>query len=272
MISTMISPVNATVTTLRYQLYFVTGIMILLSVLLAVIISKKVSTPIEKLNSGAKVLSKGDYDVTFSGSGYREIEELSDTLNTAATELGKVEKLRRELMANISHDLRTPLSLIYGYAEIMHDFPGEISPEQTQTIMDETRRLSSLVDDVMDISKLESGMESLSLSDYSLTRSLKATTDRVAELIKKDGYKLTFEYGEEIRVSADEIKIIQAYYNLLINAVNYTGADKTVKVRQTAEDGFVRIEVTDTGEGIPKENLPYIWDRYYKADKNQSAR
>ncbi len=99
----------------------------------------------------------GNYNAHFAGHGFFEIKELSDTLNRAAEKLSKVDNLRRELMANISHDLRTPLALIYSYAEMMHDFPAEVTPEQTQMIMNETKRLSSLVDDVLDVSQLEAG-------------------------------------------------------------------------------------------------------------------
>ena len=110
-INAIISPLNATVTTLRYQLYLVTIIMLLLSILLALIIARKISKPIEEINKSAKLLASGNYNVHFDGKGFVEIKELSDTLNTAATELNKVESLRHELLANISHDLRTPLSL-----------------------------------------------------------------------------------------------------------------------------------------------------------------
>lgn len=267
LINSMISPVNATVNTLRYQLYFITGVMLLLSVILAGIIAKRVSKPIERLNSSAKVLAKGNYDVTFTDNGYKEIGELSDTLNVAASELNKVEALRRELMANISHDLRTPLSLIYGYAEVMHDFPNEITPEQTQTIMDETQRLSSLVNDVLDISKLESGIEKLDTTLFNFTESIKVTTERIAELIKNDGYKVNFSFDKEVMLNADEIKLTQVFYNLLINAVNYSGKDKAISVRQVVTGNTVRIEVTDTGKGIEEKDIPYIWDRYYKTDK-----
>jgi methyl-accepting chemotaxis protein len=184
-INSVISPVNATITTLRYQLYVITAIMIILSVALAFIIAKRISKPIEEINKSAKVLAKGSYDTQFSGKGFLEICELSDTLNTAASELSKVEVLRRELMANISHDLRTPLSLIYSYAEMMHDFPSEITAEQTQTIMDETSGFPHIVNDVLDISKLEAGTQQLNITEYNLTQSIKATTERIAELIKK---------------------------------------------------------------------------------------
>jgi signal transduction histidine kinase len=266
-INSVISPVNATITTLRYQLYVITAIMIILSVALAFIIAKRISKPIEEINKSAKVLAKGSYDTQFSGKGFLEICELSDTLNTAASELSKVEVLRRELMANISHDLRTPLSLIYSYAEMMHDFPSEITAEQTQTIMDETQRLSTLVNDVLDISKLEAGTHQLNITEYNLTQSIKATTERIAELIKKDGYKLSFTYDKDITVSADEVKITQVFYNLLLNAINYTGIDRTITVCQSIDGSKVRIAVTDSGEGIAKEDIPYIWDRYYKVDK-----
>lgn len=266
--SSMISPVNSTVTTLQYQLWVITGIMVILAIFLAFIIARRVSRPIEEVNKSAKMLANGNYDTHFSGKGFREIVELSDTLNIAATELSKVESLRRELMANISHDLRTPLSLIYSYAEMMHDFPDEITPEQTQTIMDESQRLSTLVNDVLDISKFETGIQELNTSAFNFTQSLKATIERTTELVKNDDYNISFIYDEEVNVNADEVKLTQAFYNFLINAINYTGKDKCIVVKQAIDNDCVKIEVIDTGDGISPENLPYVWDRYYKVDKH----
>lgn len=263
----MISPVNATISTIKVQLYYVTGIMFFLSIVLAFVIAKTVSKPIEKLNKSAKILATGNYDIHFSGKGYREIHELSDTLNHSASELSKVERLRRELMANISHDLRTPLALIYSHAEMMHDFPDEITSEQTQTIMDETQRLSSLVNDILDVSRLETGTMELNTAAYNITESIDKTVGRIADLVKKENYSLVFEHGEEVFVNADEVKITQAIYNLLTNAIHYSTNDLTIIIRQKVIDKVVRIEVEDHGEGIGKDNLPYIWDRYYKIDK-----
>lgn len=267
LINAQISPVNATVTTLRYQLYMITALMILLAVVLAFIIARRISKPIEVINKSARQMAAGQYDVRFRGKGFREIDELSQTLNAAAADLSKVEALRRELMANISHDLRTPLALIYSYAEMMHDFPEEVESYQTQIIMDETQRMTTLVNDILDISKLESGVEKLNLSTYNLTKSIAETTKRLAELVKKDDYQIDFEYDREIIISADESKITQAFYNLLVNAINYTGADKRITISQTVSDNNVRINVTDTGAGVAMENQTNIWDRYYKIEK-----
>lgn len=264
----MITPVDATVSTLRIQLLIITGIMILLATMLAIIIAKYISKPIEQINRSAKALATGNYETEFHGSGYLEIKELSDTLNTAAVELSKVERLRRELMANVSHDLRTPLSLIYSYAEMMHDFPDEVTPEQSQIIMDEAKRLSSLVNDMLDLSLIESGASKLNKAYYNLTESLKATVSRMNELVKKEGYKLIFEYNEDVNINGDEVKITQAFYNLLINAITHGGDDKIVLVRQIVNGNTVKIEVADHGNGIRKSDLPYIWERYYKVDKN----
>ncbi|WP_312813967.1 HAMP domain-containing sensor histidine kinase [Sedimentibacter sp.] len=263
----MVTPVDATVYTLQMQLYIITGIMILLATLLAIIISKYISNPIEQINRSAKVLATGNYETEFRGKGFLEIKELSDTLNTAALELSKVERLRRELMANISHDLRTPLSFIYSYAEMMHDFPYEVTSEQSQVIMDESKRLTSLVNDMLDISNLETGMAKLNKENYNLTESLQKTINRMKELIKNEGYLLSFEHDEDVYLLADEVKITQAFYNLLLNAITYSGEDKTVIVRQSIKDSMVRIEVIDHGEGVSQSDLPYIWERYYKVDK-----
>lgn len=264
----MVTPVDATVSTLQMQLFIITGIMVLLATLLAIIISKYISNPIEEINRSAKVLALGNYETEFHGRGFLEIKELSDTLNTAAIELSKVERLRRELMANISHDLRTPLAFIYSYAEMMHDFPDEVSADQTQIIMDEAKRLTSLVNDMLDISSLETGTAKLNKRNYNLTESLQKTIKRIDELVKSEGYHLEFQYKEDVYLLADEVKITQAFYNILLNAITYSGADKGVIVRQIIKENMVRIEVVDHGEGIDQSDLPYIWERYYKVDKN----
>lgn len=263
----MITPVDSTVSTLQMQLVIITVIMVLLATLLAIIISKHISKPIVQINQSAKALATGNYETEFQGKGYLEIKELSDTLNTTAKELSKVERLRRELIANISHDLRTPLSFIYSYAEMMHDFPNEVTPEQCKIIMDEAKRLTSLVNDMLDISLLEAGASKLNKSEYNLTESLSKTISRMNELVKSEGYRLDFEFDEDICVNADEVKITQVFYNLLLNAITHSGDDKIINVRQIVKGDAVRIEVADHGEGISESDLPYIWDRYYKVDK-----
>lgn len=267
LLNTMITPVNATVDTLRIQLSFVSVILLGLSVVLALYISKKISKPIIKMNESAKKLAKGQYEVAFEGKGYLEIAELSKTLNFAAKELSKVEGLRRELIANISHDLRTPLTMIAGYAEVMRDLPGENTPKNVQIIIDEAKRLTTLVNDVLDISKLQSGVVELTPSEFCLTESIRDIMKRYTKLTEQDGYKIRFIANADATVFADEMKISQVIYNLINNAITYTGVDKTVTVSQSIANGRVRIEILDTGNGIAEEQLPYIWDRYYKVDK-----
>lgn len=266
-LNSIISPVNATVQTLRVQLICVTAIMLVLSLLLALYISRKISKPIIKINLSAKELAKGNYGAIFTGAGYLEICELSNTLNIAAKELATVEGLRRELIANISHDLRTPLTLISGYSEVMRDIPGENIPENVQVVIDEAKRLTALVNDILDISKLQSCTQELKLSDFNLTQSIKAILKRYTKLMEQDKYDIKFVYDTDVVVHADDVKISQVIYNLINNAITYTGADKSVRVCQSVNGKFVKIEVADTGEGIPAEELPHIWDRYYKVDK-----
>ncbi len=267
-VESIITPVSATVHTLRIQLIYISIIMVLLSLLIAFIISKRISKPIIQMNNSAKQLAKGNFDVEFSGNGYKEIAELSKTLNHTTKELSKSDVLQKELLANVSHDLRTPLTMITGYAEVMRDLPGENTPENVQVIIDEAKRLTGLVNDLLDISKIQAGVTELSTQEFDITESIKAVIERHSKLLEPYGYHIYFKYHENIIVDADEFKIYQVIYNLIANAVNYSKEDKNITVRQIRQGKHVRIEVTDHGLGIPKEKLENVWDRYYKIDKN----
>lgn len=263
-----LTPVDATVNTIKSQLHIITFMMLLFSLLLATLISKKVAQPIEKLSQDAVQLATGDYETVFTATGYAEINQLSDTLTQTAQELGKVENLRRDFIANVSHDLRTPLTLIGGYAELMRDIPGENNPENAQAIINETRRLSSLVNDVLDMSRIQSGAVPMEKKLYNLTEAVEKTVNNMQELLRQDGYVIDFEHRGRIMVTADEVRISQCFYNILINAVNYTGEDKHIYVKLESGDGMAKLSVTDTGEGVAEKDLPYVWERYYKNDKN----
>ena len=268
MLNTIITPVDATVHTLRIQLIYISIIMVVLSLIIAIIISVRISKPIIQINESAKKLGKGEYDVRFEGDSYKEIAQLSETLNQAAVELAKAEGLQRELIANVSHDLRTPLTMITAYSEVMRDLPGENSPENVQVVIDEAKRLTSLVNDLLDVSKLQAGVMELNLKEYDLTESIESVLARYSKFLEQNGYAVDFEYDRNITVQADEDKIYQVIYNLVNNAINYTGEDKKIIVRQRVCGSVARIEVIDSGEGIAPEELSNVWERYYKVDKN----
>lgn len=274
LLNSVVSPVGATVQTLNMILIAVSAVMIILALVLAFVLSYKISDPIIKINDSAKLLAQNNYNVHFASGGYREISELSDTLNYASSELSKVDALRRELIANISHDLRTPLTMIRGYSEVMRDIPGENTPENIQVIIDETNRLTSLVNDMLDISKLESGNITVNNELIDLTALISSSMERYKKLKEQDGYNIEFiSNGIDVFVNTDRTIFLQAFYNLVNNAVTHTGKDKKIAVMQNVitqgKDASekVIISVTDTGDGIEADKLPLIWERYYKIDK-----
>ena len=259
-----LAPMSATVQTIRVQLTVISAVMIIVAIVLALTLSSRISMPIRKMSNEAEKLALGDYDVNFDGGNCTETSTLSTTLNGAAYELSKLDKMQKDLIANVSHDLRTPLTMIAGYTEAMRDLPGEATAENMQIVIDETKRLTDLVNDMVEVSRYQGGTQSLKKTVFNFTNVIRTTLERYAKLREKDGYTITFESGNEAYVNADEGRILQVIYNLINNAVNYTGDDKTVLIRQTVSDGKVTLEVTDTGCGIPEDELPLVWERYYK--------
>lgn len=259
-----ITPVDSTIQTLKVQLICLTVVMILIGVSLAIFIARRLTKPIEAINQSAKQMANGNYSIQFEERGSRETFELAQTLNQTAVELSKVENLRHELLANVSHDLRTPLTMIKGFGEVMRDLPDENSPENIQIIIDESQRLSDLVNDLLDLSRLEAGAVILSKTVFSITESIQTTLDRYRKLTD---FEFVFTSKSNIFVSADSLKISQVIYNLISNAVHYSNDKKIITVTQEkTENGFVRISVIDNGEGIPNDKLKDIWERYFKID------
>ena len=265
---TRISPLDSTVKVLRHQLLFCSIITVIISLAVSFFVAKRISKPIEKINESAKVLAEGNFDVSFDGKGYREIEELNDTLNYASTELGKVEQLREELMANVSHDMRTPLTMIVGYGEMMRDIPGENNAENIQVIIDEANRLSEFVTSILDLSKLQNGMEQPDLERTDVADVVRKSVERYKKLVPDAEFVLEDEQVSDAFVMCDATKITQALHNLIDNAVNYANAPKRITVRLLMKDEAIRTEISDNGNGISREELPYIWDRYYKSDSS----
>lgn len=264
LLNAVITPVSATVDTLRHQLFFITAILVLLSFALSFVLSRRVTQPIVATTLAARELTVGRFAPRSTRISYREVDQLNRQLTQTAQDLRKVEAMQRELMANISHDLRTPLTLIQGYAEAMRDIPGENNPETMQVVIDETKRLTTLVNAVLEYSASQNGQGAAQPRVFDLTAGILEILGRYQKLIQQDGYRVDFRHDRHVRVRADEVKVGQVVYNLVNNALTYTGEDKAVVLRQTLRGDKVRIEVSDSGEGIDPAELPHIWNRYYR--------
>ena len=267
LLNTLLTPVTSTVQTIRSELWVLTTALLLIGFLLSSILSRRISRPIIQTTEAARALSQGEFTPIRDANAYREIAQLNRQLAQAARDLRKVEETQRELIANISHDLRTPLTLIEGYVEAMRDIPGENTSENLQVILDETHRLTTLVNAVLDYSRSQNAAPEENSCRFSLTESIREILTRYVKLTEQDGYVIRFRQQGEVFVRADPLKISQVAYNLINNALTYTGDDKTVTITQTIQNGRVRLSVTDTGEGIEPEELPYIWNRYYRGKK-----
>ena len=172
-----------------------------------------------------------------------------------------MENLQHGRLANISHDLRTPLTMIGGYVEMMRDMPGEATPENMQVIIDETQRLTSLVNELLDFSRLQTGALALNPAPYPFTASVQAITARVSRMVQQNGYQVVFHPAAQVKAIADEQRIAQVVYNLVGNALTYTGEDKTVEIHQEVIGKMVRLTIHDSGKGIAPEDLPRVFEK-----------
>ena len=273
-VSASLEPIDTTITVLKNQFIYVTMLVIILSLIVSYFVSRKISSGVIKINKEAKKLSKGNFDVKFdTNQPILELSELAETLEYTKDELSKTENLRRELLANVSHDLKTPLTMIKAYAEMVRDVTYKDDTKRTKDlniIIEETDRLNVLVNDILELSKIQSGTQKLTIEQFDLEKFVKNIIKRYDIMSENKKYKFKVSINKNIIVSADRKRIEQVMYNLINNAINYTGDDKKIIINALVLENTVRIEVKDTGKGIDKEELENIWDKYYKIDKTHS--
>ena len=256
---------------LQTRTIWIAAFVFILSFAVSSVVSGMMVKPLDEISAKAKRLAKGDFEVDFQGNGmFEEMDALAASLNFAKDELSKTDRMQKELIANVSHDFKTPLTMIKAYAEMIIEVAGEDKEKRdrsAQVIIDEADRLASLVSDVLDLSKIRSGIQALALERFDVSAYLNAILTRFEYLSEAHGYTVETEIEEGLCTVADKLKIGQVLYNLIGNAVNYTGDSKKVSVTLKQENGCIRFAVVDSGKGIPQEELPDIWERYYRSSE-----
>ena len=266
-----IEEINSTSIILKNQLiYIIFGVM-LIAIIVSYFLSKKITEPISNITKKAKELGNGNYDLCIEESNIREIDDLATTLNEVGLELSKTDELRRDLMANVSHDLKTPLTMIKAYAEMVKDISykdAEKREEHLNIIIDEVDRLTILVNDILEMTKEEANADFLKIEEFDLANELKKIISKYEIIKETEAYNFILDIPNKAIVRADKSKINQVVYNLINNAINYNGDDKVVQIKIIEEEYQYLVEIIDTGKGISNKDIKYIWDRYYKSEKN----
>ena len=263
----------STLGSIRLQMLIVTAVVFVVSVIFSMYISTRLARPVNEMSRTAKKWAEGDKNVTFVASDYDEITELADALNYAKEGISKTGKMQSDLLANVSHDLKTPLTMIKAYAETIRDVAGNNKEKRdafANVIIDESDRLTMLVNDILDLSKLQSDIDGLNLSRVDLSELLGRVLTRFNEFVKKDGYTLITDIEPNLYSKVDGKKIEQVFYNLIGNSINYTGEDKTVEVTLKRKGDKIVFETIDSGDGIPEDKVETIWEKYYSGSETHT--
>lgn len=266
-------PLSSTIDILTNQLVYVTFISLLVACLMSFYLSIRITRPIRTITRSAERLGNGEYGIIFRGGHYTEINNLADTLTQASIDLEKSDMLQKDLIANVSHDLRTPLTMIKSYAEMVRDLSGN-NPEKREqhlnVIIEESDRLNSLVGDLLSISRMQSGKMTLQRSDFNLTHAAESIINTYKIMEIEEGYKFNFNCKVNFIVNGDEEKIKQVISNLFTNAIKFAGKDKTVNVTLKRRGKAVLCRIEDHGVGIASDELDHVWERYYRASSNMA--
>ncbi|MDD6467800.1 MAG: HAMP domain-containing sensor histidine kinase [Erysipelotrichaceae bacterium] len=270
--NTPIKPLKSTIQIMRNQFVIIAGLVLLLSLWISIYFSRRLTKPITNITKEAKKLSTGSYDVHFEKGEFKEVNDLAETLNYTSKELSQIDELRKDLIANVSHDIKTPLTMIKAYAEMIRDISGSNKKKRNEhldVIISESEYLDRLVSDMRELSKMQAGVNELNLTDFDLGSIIKDTVYKFKTITKEEQIHIEVDIEPELVCHADRTKIKEVLYNFIGNAIKHYGEDKKVIVKAfLTNKNMIRIEVTDHGNGIEPHALNHIWERYYKVDKH----
>lgn len=244
------------------RILFALFALVIIAAVVSFIITRRFTKPIEVLTKSAEMMAKGNYIVTFPKGGFYEVNQLSDTLEIT-------EDLRREFVANLSHDMKTPLTVIRMYAEMIQTVSGnnkEKREAHLQQIVSEAEKLTAFINDTLELAKIQSGTMTVNKEIFEFTNVLHSVLLSFEVHQELEGFEIMLDIDPPFYVSADQKLIIRVLENFLSNAVKFSASTKKVMVSAKKRKGEVLVFIRNYGIGIPKEQLSYVWDRYYKVE------
>lgn len=272
-------------------LWFVGGTLCVLSLAFAWYFSKRLSEPILELAELSKKMADLDFEAKYSGGGSAELEVLGQSYNAMSEKLEqtisnlkkanneltkdieqkeKLDSMRTEFLANVSHELKTPIALIQGYAEGLKEGVNDDQESRDfycDVIMDEAGKMNKLVRNLLDLNQLEFGKDNLQFERFDIRELIGGVLQSSEIMIEQKEAKVIFHQEEPVYVWGDEFKVEQVVRNYFTNALNHVKGDKVIEIKIKKQDDKVRISVFNTGKPIPEEDLDQIWDKFYKVDK-----
>lgn len=242
------------------------------SIIFAFFISRSLTSPIESISQTARRFARGDYAIRTMETGDSEIGRLGRTLNSMAESLASIEQNRREFLANVTHELKTPVTSVQALTEALIDeiVPEEKKPDFLNSILTATKRMNRLIHDLLDLSRLEAGEISATLEIIDLRVFLQDHLGKNPLLPNRQiAFQLDFGEGD-LKILADPDRLTQVLSNLMSNALRYAPPQSIITIATTRKGQTIACSITDQGKGIAPADIPLIWDRFYRSDKSRS--
>lgn len=246
------------------------ALLILAFTIIGFIISKSITKPINKLMTKAKYISNGDYDKKIDiNTDILEINGLINSINNLSQSIKEQESIRKRLTGDISHELKTPLTNIQSHLEAMIDGIWEPTEERLISVKEEAERLTSLVSDMQKLNKYDEYSMKIKKDVVNISDVICFVVFQFSNLAKSKKIKIEYE-KKDIQISCDKDKITQALVNILSNAIRYSNEGSTIVIEEKLKDDKLSISIEDQGLGISAEDLPYVFERFYRADKSRT--
>ncbi|MBI4571455.1 MAG: HAMP domain-containing protein [Chloroflexi bacterium] len=256
------------------QLAIAGGIALLASALAAALISRSISGRLGRVTLAAQEMARGYYDQQLDPSGDDEVGRLARAFNVMARQVSGSHQMMRDLLANVSHELKTPLTSIQGFSQAMEEGAISSPDEYRQAgriINQETQRMRRLVDDLIELSRLESGQAQVEREPVDLARLLRACAGRFDWQLRESGAEMRVDVPALPELEGDQRRLEQVFSNLIDNAVRHTPKGGTITVRAEAQNGVARVAVRNTGSFIPPDELPRVFERFFQTDRNRAS-